>query len=330
MNFTKIARLSAALTIGVLASLTQAQMAAATGTTTLSYNFDAPGQLANDFQSYVASGTVDQVSDGGISNSGSISTHDDAANAVFQPKAKFTIGPVGSSYSFSSFMKSTGPNGYSGFGFTATTPSAATDSNVNGGPFRPIDALGISVHGGGYVFHNESVNTGANWDVDTEGVTTVKKTTNPDLLGTFSPDDWYRIIFTIDRTTQTTFDIGVEVFPCNSAGVLVADTPEASFRMLNQAAPTLLAADYIYSYINFSGFRVTNFDNFATTVGGGVVVEGAPEGSLSGDIPTDDVSEDLANTGGSAEGLADVAALALVMIGLGLIVLRSKRRSTRN
>ncbi len=329
MNFTKIARLSAALTIGVLASLTPAQMAAATGTTTLSYNFDAPGQLANDFQSYVASGTVDQVSDGGISNSGSISTHDDAANAVFQPKAKFTIGPVGSSYSFSSFMKSTGPNGYSGFGFTATTPSAQTD-NSSIGPFRPIDALGISVHGGGFVFHNESVDTNGLWGSDNVGVTTVKTTTFPQLLGGASPDDWYHIIFTIDRVTQTSFDIGVEVYPSTSEGTHINLEPEASFRMLNQSAPSLLAANYIYSYINFSGYRVTNFDNFATTVGGGVVVEGAPEGSLSGDIPTDDVSEDLANTGGSAEGLADVAALALVMIGLGLIVLRSKRRSTRN
>jgi hypothetical protein len=330
MNFLKIARFSVALTIGVLASLTPAQMASAAGSTTLSYNFDAAGQLTNDFQSYVDSGTVNQAANGGINDTGSISTNEGAANAVFQPKAKFTIGPVGSSYSFSSFMKSTGPNGYSGFGFTATTPSAATDSNVNGGPFRPIDALGISVHGGGYVFHNESVNTGANWDVDTEGVTTVKKTSNPDLLGTFSPDDWYRIIFTIDRTTQTTFDIGVEVFPCNSAGVLVADTPEASFRMLNQAAPTLLAADYIYSYINFSGFRVTNFDNFATTVDGGVEVEGAPEGSLTGDFQDEVQDDSLANTGGSAEGIAGVSALALGMIGLGLVVLHSKRYNRGN
>lgn len=329
MSYLKVARFTVALTLGVMASLTPAQIASAAGSTTLSYNFDAAGQLSNDFQSYVDSGTVDQAANGGINDTGSISTNGGSANAVFQPKAKFTIGPVGSSYSFSSFMKSTGPNGYSGFGFTATTPSAATDSNVNGGPFRPIDALGISVHGGGYVFHNENVNTGANWDVDTEGVTTVKKTSNPDLLGTFSPDDWYRIIFTIDRTTQTAFDIGVEVFPCDSAGVLVAETPEASFKMLNQEAPTLLAADYIYSYINFSGFRVTNFDNFATTVDGGVEVEGAPEGSLTGDFQEEVADGSLANTGSSADALAGVSALALGMIGLGVYVIRTNRRFKR-
>lgn len=330
MSLLKVARFTVALALGVITSLTPAQMASAVGSTTLSYNFDVAGQLSNDFQSYVASGTVDQAANGGINDTGSISTNGAAANAVFQPNAKFTIGPVGSSYSFSSFMKSTGPNGYSGFGFTATTPSAATDSNVNGGPFRPIDALGISVHGGGYVFHNENVNTGSNWDVDAAGVTTVRKTTNPDLLGTFSPDDWYRIIFTIDRVTQTTFDIGVEVFPCNSAGVLVADTPEASFKMLNQAAPTLLAADYIYSYINFSGFRVTNFDNFATTVDGGVEVEGAPEGSLTGDFQDEAQDGSLANTGSSSETLAGVSALALGIIGLGVYVMRTNRRIKRS
>jgi hypothetical protein len=100
--------------------------------------------------------------------------------------------------------------------------------------------------------------------------------------------------------------------------------------MLNQAAPTLLAADYIYSYINFSGFRVTNFDNFATTVDGGVEVEGAPEGSLTGDFQDEVQDDSLANTGGSAEGIAGVSALALGMIGLGLVVLRSKRYNKGN
>lgn len=329
MTTNKTIRIVVAATLGLAAAFMPAQIASASGGTTLSFDFNTAGQLDNDFNSYVASGTVDQSADGGIGNTGSISTHDGDASAVFQPKAKYSIGPVGSSYSFAAYMKSVGNSGYSGFGFTATTPSAASDGVV-GGPFRPSDALGISVHGGGFVFHNGSTNTDGSWSSDNSGITTIQTASIGDLLNNGSPDSWYKIVFSIKRVSETTFDIQVDVYPAQADGTLISQSAAASFKMVDQAAPALLSATNLYSYINFSGYRVTNFDGFATTVAGGVTVEGAPEGSLSGEPTTTSSGTDgLANTGGTSDDYLAVYSSAFALLYAGYMILRMRRRSAR-
>lgn len=327
MNLNKVIRISVATAVGFGAIFAPAQIASASGGTTLSFDFNTAGQLDNDFNSFVSSGTVDQSVDGGIGNTGSISTHDADANAVFQPKARYSIGPVGSEYSFASYMKSVGNGGYSGFGFTATSPSADTDTS-NYGPFRPVDALGISVHGGGFVFHNGSVDTNGSWNSDNSDITTITKASIGDLLNNGSPDRWYKIVFTIKRVNAAHFDIQVDVFPALEDGSLISQSAAASFKMENQAAPSLLSASNLHSYINFSGYRVTNFDGFATTVSGGVVVEGAPAGSLSGE-PATTSGGNLANTSGNSDDYVAVYSSAFALIYVGFLILRSRRRSLR-
>lgn len=327
MKLNKVIRFTAAAAFGITAVLAPAQMASAAGGTTLSFDFNTPGQLANDFNSYVSNGTVDQTPDGGIGDTGSISTHDDSADAVFQPKAHFSIGPVGSSYAFAAYMKSIGNGGYSGFGFTATSPSAATDTG-DFGPFRPVDALGISVHGGGFVFHNGSVDTSGQWDSDNQGITTLTKSTSNDLLNSASPDHWYKIVFTINRVSTTVFNMQVDVFPALADGTLIAEPAAASFKMVNQTSPELLGASSISSYINFSGYRVVNFDGFATTVAGGVAVQGAPEGSLSGD-PSPTTGGTLANTGGTSDDYLAIYSSAFALIYIGYLIHRTRRRDLR-
>ena len=326
----KFSKLGATLALAG-ALVFSSQLAFAGGGTTLSFDFNTAGQLDNEFNSYISSGTVDQSIDGGISNTGSISTHDGAADAVFQPKAKYSIGPVGSSYSFAAFMKSVGNSGYSGFGFTATTPSADT-VGATGGPFRPSDALGVSVHGGGFVFHNGPVDTDGNWSSDNAGMTTVQTASIGDLLNNGSPDNWYKIVFTIKRVSDLAFDMQVDVYPAQADGTLISQSSAASFKMVNQESPALLSATNIYSYINFSGHRVTNFDGFATTVAGGVVVEGAPAGSLSGDASSNgsDSNVSLANTGKSSEDFAGANFVGLTLIYSGYLLLRAKRREWFN
>ena len=324
---TKFSKFGAALVIAGALVLSSSQFATASGSTTLSFDFNTAGQLDSDFNSYVASGTVDQSVDGGIDNTGSISTHDGDASAVFQPKAKYSIGPIGSTYAFAAYMKSVGNSGYSGFGFTATTPSAASDGVV-GGPFRPSDALGISVHGGGFVFHNGSTNTDGSWSSDNSGITTIQTASIGDLLNNGSPDSWYKIVFTIKRVSATEFDIQVDVYPAQADGTLINQSAAASFKMVNQEAPALLSATNLYSYINFSGYRVTNFDGFATTVAGGVTVQGAPEGSLSGDATTTTSGNTggLANTGETSDDYAGAYFVGLALIYFGYLSLRAKRR----
>jgi hypothetical protein len=329
----KSLRFATAVSLAVFATLTPATMANASGSSTLNFNFDVAGQLANDFTSYIDNGTVDQSADGGINNSGAITTHDSSANAVFQPEASYTIGPVGSTYSFAAYMKSVGNGGYSGFGFTSTTPSAASDTG-NFGPFRPVDALGISVHGGGFVFHNGEVDTNGNWSGGNGGdISEVTAYSGFDLLNSGSPDQWYKIIYTITRTSESAFKTRVEVWSASADGTLLRPTAaDAIYEMPEQTNATILGASRLYSYISFSGYRVTYFDGFGTTVSGGPTIEGAPAGSVTGDGATNnegetEVEDTLAGTGTNDAEVLALGSMALAALWLGIAVLGARRRS---
>lgn len=266
----------------VLAVLFSSGVTASSASTSVSYDFNTAGQLTGEFNSYVSSGVFEQFGSGGIGNTGSIGPTDGSSysgNAVFASKDQYSIGPVGSTYTFTSFMRSVGNSGYSGMGFTALTPSAGNSStNV---AFRPNDALGISVHGGGFVFHNGSSDPQAQWNSTNPSapVTVVKAATINDLLNSGSPDRWYKVVLIIVRDSSTTFDMRVEVWPTNSSGVLLRPSEaDAIYELNNQAAPGLIAAPVISSYVNFSGTRVYNFDNYSVELAGGssVIRPGTP------------------------------------------------------
>lgn len=152
-------------------SLGLGQVTKAYAATSISYDFDTAGDLTAGFDAYISSGSPAQSSTGGIGNTGAIYAAS-SANAVYTTKSTYSIGPVGSTYTFTALMKSVYNSGYSGVGFTAATASAASTAGTS--PFRPSDALGISVHGGGYVFHNGATNISGGWSSDTSGVTSVK------------------------------------------------------------------------------------------------------------------------------------------------------------
>ena len=331
----KSVRLATAISLAVVATLTPATMASASGTSTLNFNFDTAGQLNKDFTHYVSYGTVDQSSNGGINDTGAITTHDESAGAVFQPKASYTIGPVGSTYSFAALMRSVGNGGYSGFGFTATTPSAGNDTDQYG-PFRPVDALGVSVHGGGFVFHNGNIDTNGSWQSGGGDVNQITAYNDFDLLNSGSPDKWYKIIYTITRSSETEFTTRVEVWSANADGTLIRPGgADAIYEMVNQENATILNSTRLYSYISFSGYRVTFFDNFQTTVSGGAEIVGAPAGSVTGDqaeeFATDngntDDSESLAGTGTNDAEIMTLGSMALAALWIGMAVLGARRRS---
>lgn len=247
---------------------------------TESFDFNTPGSLSTNFHSYAqtSGGYVAPVqgTTGGISNTGSIETSG-SSNAVFTTVNSYSLGNVGSTYTFTSFVKSVGNSGYSGLGFTSY--QIPTVSNVGGTPFRPLDALGISAHGGGYVFHNGGTDKPGNWDVDTAGVTSITRAGINDLLNSGSADDWYKLVFKLTRDTSTTFDARIEVWPADASGTLLhPSAADAIFEWRDLTNNTLNNAAVIYSYINFSGYRVTNFDNYSVSVAGGasIVAAGTP------------------------------------------------------
>lgn len=266
------------LAVGFSAATMLASAQIAFASSSVNYDFNSAGSVAADFNGFVSSGTVVQAADGGLSNSGSISVPSQNANAVFVTKPSYSLGPVGSVYNFSSFVRSVGGNGYSGMGFTATPqPSSA---NAHGWPFRPDDGLGVSFHGGGFVFSNGTdADLSGNWANDNTDFTTVKRSAIVDLLGAGSNDNWYKVVFKLTRTTQTTFDARIEVWISDASGTLQNPSEaDAIFERSGIVNATLTSAPVIYSYINLSGNRVYNFDNYQVNLAGGssVVAAGAP------------------------------------------------------
>ena len=250
---------------------------AASAATSLSYNFNTAGQIATNFNSYISSGSPTQSATGGIGNTGSLSIT--TSDSVFATKSQFSMGPIGATYSFVSYLKSVGNSGYSGMGFTVATPGAGT---AGGYPYRPNDALGVSVHGGGYVFHDgTNPNSSGSWSGGGgTGVTTVRASSNSELLNTGSPDDWYKFVLIATRDSLTTMDLRVEIWPCLANGTLIDNDADNStpveataiYEFNDRNATSLIDAPAISAYFNLSGTRVYNYDNFSVNLGGGATV----------------------------------------------------------
>jgi hypothetical protein len=242
------------------------------------YDFNTTNQLTNYFNG-AGSGvsSVTQAVSGGLSNSGSISVPSTSVNAIYTTKDAYTIIPVGSAVTFESYIKSTENSGYSGLGFTTQSNSATTAAS----PFRPSDALGISVHGGGFIFHNGATDYSGSWtSTNSGGITNVTVSNCTDLINNNtacgSADKWFKIVFKITRATSNTFNMRVEVWPCNANGVLYFGTASAIFEVNGITNSTFSNASQIYNYFSFSGSRVTSFDNFGIILSGGAGLIPAP------------------------------------------------------
>jgi flagellar motor protein MotB len=247
--------------------------APARAVTAEAYDFETTNELIHNFDVMPGAGTAySQTTSGGIGGTGAINAPG-SLNAVFATKNSYSIGSVGSKYTFSSFVQSIGNNGYSGMGFSAT-PSV-----TSGTPYRPTDALGISVHGGGFVFHIGATDYNGNWASDNAGMTAITKAAISDLLNNGSVDDWYKVFFIVEVKADSKFDIRVEVWPANGAtGELRGANAASIHTMTGVSNSSISNAATIKSYINFSGDRVRYFDNFAIDLQGNtsVISAGAP------------------------------------------------------
>lgn len=307
MGKSRMRQLSLALAGALVLAVCSPIIQSAVASTSVSYDFNSAGDLAAGFTDYIEAGSVaTQSTTGGISNSGAIAAQQFAnTQAVFASRASYSMGPVGSTYTFSSYMQSQGGNGYSGMGFTSLVPSSSTAS---GTPFRPADALGISVHGGGFVFHNGANDFHSLWDGTARDPAITSVTPSPDynVIGNTSnsPDSWYKIVLVIVRDSTMTFDMQLQVWPSNSDGTLRTNAALAVFELNNQQNATLLAAPSINTYINFSGNRVYFFDNYEVSLAGGssVIQAGSPVVLTSGAVDSSNivtVSGDVTATGGA-------------------------------
>jgi hypothetical protein len=278
---TKFALSTVGMTGIVLTSVFVLGASSSQAATGITNDFNTEAQVTDNLHSYVDSGVVAWGATGGLSDTGAINTDNNDVNAVFATKSSYSLGPVGSTYAFSSYINSLGSSGYSGVGFTSLVPSASADDDSVNGIFRPTDALGVSVHGGGFFFHNGATDFGGGWsDGGSPIIIDTAFTGGGDLID----DGWYKIELIITRASETTFDMKLSVWPCDSAGVLGNVDPTAVFELNDQTSPVLSAAPSIMSYINFSGHRVEHFDNFSVQLAGGasVIEPGAPVVLTSG------------------------------------------------
>ena len=241
------------------------------------YNFNSSNQLTSLFNG-VGPGlsSVTQEVAGGLGNSGSIAVPlSSSVDAVYTTKDGYSLGPIGSSYVFESFIKSEGNGGYSGVGFTTTSPTTASSVTV----YRPDVVLGISVHGGGFIFHNNGTNYSGSWGQSSSGsITAVRNsTTCTDLINSTSttcgsPDRWYKLVFKVTRTNTSVFDMRVEIWPANVDGTLRYTTATAIFEVNGVTNTSIASAAQLFSFFNFSGTRVTRFDNYSVNLAGGSTV----------------------------------------------------------
>ena len=93
-------------------------------------------------------------------------------------------------------------------------------------------------------------------------------------------------MFSIERATETTFDVRIEVWPVNADGSVIDPSEASSIMEVNGITNSAIqSAPLIYSFFSFSGQRVSHFDNYGVNLSGGASVIRAGEPVvLTGDV----------------------------------------------
>ena len=236
-------------------------------------DFNTTGQLSDKFNG--SHSNVSQATTGGINNSGAVQVSSSSTNVIFTTKQGYTMGPVGSTFEFSAAFKSVWNSGYGGFGFTNESPKSHNTYAA------PSVGLGVSIHGGGYIFSSNTTYDSKSWT-----------SSYRDLLNSGSPDDWYLAEMVITRTAETTFGFNLKIYSLNSDGTKIRSTPDAT-QTWSATNTTMANASVIYSYFSFGGSRIQYFDNYGVNLAGGAsyVEEGAPIiGTFSSTLVSETVS----------------------------------------
>lgn len=218
------------------------------------FNFNTAGELSSEFNQGGSASNISQSATGGIGNTGSI-TVSGSANEVFTTKEGYSVTGEGAIYEFQTYFRSQANSGYGGIGFT-TNPNATHSQYAT-----PSDGIGISVHGGGYIFHSSGTHQSGSW---TSSIS--------DLLNNGSPDDWYLAVFTVEQASNSVFNMEIKIYSANADGTLIRTDPDAT-QTWSQQNTAMANASIIYSYFAFGGHRITFFDDYTINLQGATIVE---------------------------------------------------------
>jgi len=255
------------------------------------FDFNTSNQLLTEFTQGGNSKLITQSSKDGIGGSGTINVLGET-DEIFTSKQGYSITGKGAHYEFKTYFKSEYNSGYGGFGFTSN-PNAKHHFYA-----APSEGLGISVHGGGYIFNSGLTAESGKW-------------TNEDVLNSTSPDKWYLAVLSIDLLGNSYFDMTVNIYPSNDDGTLLDPNNPIETKTWKVQNKAMANSRVIYAYFAFGGHRITNFDNYIINLKGGStsIEAGAPvvigssvlnnstkQIAISGDV-TDDRGDDVTEKG---------------------------------
>ncbi len=222
------------------------------------FDFNTSNQLLTEFTQGGNSKLITQSPKDGIGGSGTINVLGET-DEIFTSKQGYSISGKGAHYEFKTYFKSEYNSGYGGFGFTSN-PNAKHHFYA-----APSEGLGISVHGGGYIFNSGLTAESGKW-------------TNEDVLNSTSPDKWYLAVLSIDLLGNSYFDMTVNIYPSNDDGTLLNPTNPIETKTWKVQNKAMANSRVIYAYFAFGGHRITNFDNYIINLKGGStsIEAGAP------------------------------------------------------
>ena len=236
--------------LGLFLGAGQAQAA-----TLATYDFNNTSDLSTYFTSL--SGSFTNVSNGGISDSGSVSV--DTKSDLYGAKAALPKPAVGSGYTISGYFYNDGTGGYGGLGFM--DGNAAVEA---GGIVQTAASLGVYFHGGGGSFLNDgTIANSMTWDG-----------------GDLDNLQWYKMVLSLKRTAPTTYEMTIQIWIANPDGTLVGKKTERTLTGISSASFGSTINPY---FLTDGSDRFVTVDNIVITDN---TINGAPNDTTAPELVT--------------------------------------------
>ena len=208
---------------------------------------------------------------GGLLNSGYLRVNNDNSSIdideVFISKQGYSNGGVGSIYKFSIYFKSNGV-GYGGLGFQIPEVSDNSLNTTAQGQYARSNGkvLGISFHGGGYLWHNGTTNTGFNWD-PIDGTSGLTQHFDKNGNGIIEEDEkWLFAELIIENLSENSFKLSFKSYKSNEDGELYGINTSQSITYINS---NFQDANILHSYFAVGGKRISHLDRYSVALSGG-------------------------------------------------------------
>ena len=232
------------------------------------FEFNSAGDLSSNFyndgsQSYGSETLPRFESSGGLDNGGYIRVNDNSSSVdvdeVFITKQGYSNGGVGSNYTFSTYFKSNGV-GYGGLGFQIPNSDGSLTTAAQGQYARSTGkVLGISFHGGGYIWHNGVNNESLYWD-PVNGGSGLSRYYDKNGNTNFEDDEkWLYAELTIKNISTNNFEVTFKSYKSNEDGTIYSLNTSQTKTFINS---DFQDADILHSYFAVGGKRISHIDRY--------------------------------------------------------------------